>query len=399
MAEFVVKMADERGRTVQQVESAHTAEELRERFALQGFLVYEVKPHGLMGMTRTGRGKIKLEKFVIFNAQFVTLVRAGLPILTALELLARQQKDPFFRGVLEDVRQRVKAGDSLSSAFDAQKVAGKLYSTTLLAGEKAGNLEETLGRWIAFQRIAIAFRKKLLAALIYPGLLITAMVGLLSVLILFVVPKFAELYHEINAPLPPVTEFLLTFGQSAQSYLPIGGVALLAAGVFFWQWRRTEAGQARIERVRRALPLLGDVYIKYQVAMFSRMLSTLLAAGLPLVTSLETAGLSMGSRTMAQGIQLAVARVLEGKTLAAGLAETGVFPELSIGMIEVGESTGALPQMLTSVAEFYEEDVQTALAAALALIEPIILLIMGVVVATVLISLYLPIFNLGAQIG
>jgi type IV pilus assembly protein PilC len=398
MAEFVIKMADERGRTVQQVESAHTAEELRERFALQGFLVYEVKPHGLMGLTRTGRGKIKLEKFVIFNAQFVTLVRAGLPILTALELLARQQKDPYFRGVLEDVRQRVKAGDSLSSAFDAQKVASKLYSTTLLAGEKAGNLEETLGRWIAFQRIAIAFRKKLMAALIYPGLLITAMVGLLSVLILFVVPKFADLYHEINAPLPPVTEFLLTFGQSAQSYLPIGGVALLAAGVFFWQWRRTDAGQERIERVRRSLPLLGDVYIKYQVAMFSRMLSTLLAAGLPLVTSLETAGLSMGSRTMAKGIEAAVARVLEGKTLAGSLAETGVFPELSIGMIEVGESTGALPQMLTSVAEFYEEDVQTALAAALALIEPVILLIMGGVVATVLISLYLPIFNLGAQI-
>ncbi|MBI2682411.1 MAG: type II secretion system F family protein [Acidobacteriales bacterium] len=398
MAEFVVKMADERGRTLQQVESAHTAEELRERFAMQGFLVYEVKPRSLLGVARGQHGKIKLEKFVIFNTQFVTLVRAGLPILTALELLERQQKDPYFKSVLEDVRVRVKSGDSLSSAFDAQNVASKLYSTTLLAGEKAGNLEETLGRWIAFQRIAIAFRKKLIAALIYPALLIAAMIGLLSVLILFVVPKFAQLYHEINAPLPPVTEFLLNFGQTAQAYLPIAGVVLLAAGVSFWQWRRTEAGQERMERIRRSLPLLGGVYIKYQVAMFSRMLSTLLAAGLPLVASLETAGLSMGSLTLKKGIQSSVTRVLEGKTLAGSLAETKVFPEMSIGMIEVGESTGALPQMLTSVAEFYEEDVQTALAAALALIEPVILLIMGGVVAIVLISLYLPIFNLGAQI-
>src|SRR3954464_12717440 len=178
MAEFVVKMADERGRMLQQIESGHSASELRERFAHQGFLVYDIKPRGLLtgaDVAVKRNKKIKLDQFVVFNSQFVTLIRAGLPIPTALELLGRQQKDLRFQSILADVRQRVKSGEALSQAFEAQGIASKIYTTTLLAGEKSGNLEEVLNRYIAFQRVSITFRKKLIASLIYPALLIGGM--------------------------------------------------------------------------------------------------------------------------------------------------------------------------------------------------------------------------------
>ena len=400
MAEFLVKMADDRGRVVEQVENAHSAAELRDRFAMQGFFVYDVRPRGLLGGGEGSTPKrINQEQFVIFNAQFLTLIRAGLPILTGLELLARQQKNEYFHRVLEDVRQRVKSGEPLSQAFEAQKVASRIYTTTLLAGEKSGNLEEVLGRYIAFQRISMTFRKKLLASLVYPALLVAAMMVLLSVLILFVVPKFGDMYRELHAELPVITQFMLALGQSAQQYFPLIALALAGGGFLLWRWQTTEAGAAQIDRIRLSVPLLGGIWLKYQIAMFARMLATLLQGGLPLVNALETAGTSMESRSIARAVTTAVTRVREGRTLARSLEETRVFPELSIGMVEVGESTGALPQMLTSVAEFYEEDVQTALAAALSLIEPLILVVMGTVVAVVLISLYLPIFNMGAAVS
>jgi type IV pilus assembly protein PilC len=401
MAEFVVKMADERGRMLQQIETGHTASELRERFALQGFLVYDVRPRSLLsgGEVSVTKRRVKLEQFVVFNSQFVTLIRAGLPIPTSLELLAKQQKDAYFRGVLEDVRQRVKSGEALSQAFEAQNIASKIYTTTLLAGEKSGNLEEVLNRYIAFQRVSMTFRKKLLASLIYPALLVSGMTVLFSVLVLFVVPRFAQLYEELHAQLPPVTAFLLQFGSNMQTYFPLMVVVLAAVSILFWKWRQTEGGSAAIDRFRLSLPLIGEIWLKYQVAMFARMMSTLLLGGLPLVPALETAGSSMESRLIARALSRSAQKVREGRPLARSLEETKIFPELSIGMVDVGESTGALPQMLSSVAEFFEEDVQTRLTAALSLIEPVILIVMGIVVAFVLISLYLPIFSLGAAAG
>jgi type IV pilus assembly protein PilC len=401
MAEFLVKMADERGRMLQQIETGHSASELRDRFAQQGFFVYDVKPRGLLtgGEIAVKRKKVKLDQFVVFNSQFVTLIRAGLPIPTALELLSKQQKDPHFRNVLLDVRQRVKSGESLSQAFEAQKITSKIFTTTLLAGEKSGNLEEVLNRYISFQRLSMTFQKRLLASLIYPALLVVGMGVLFSVLILFVVPRFASLYEELHAPLPAMTAFLLDVGTNAQEYAPFAAIALVAAGILFWKWRQTDAGAAAIDRFRLSLPFIGEIWLKYQVAMFARMMSTLLLGGLPLVPALETAGSSMESKLIARGLSHAAQKVREGRALAPSLEETKIFPELSIGMVDVGESTGALPQMLTSVAEFFEEDVQTRLTAALSLIEPLILIVMGLVVAFVLISLYLPIFSLGTAAG
>ena len=340
--------------------------------------------------------KVKLESFLVFNQQFLTLIRAGLPILGSLELLARRQKIPHFRAQLEDVTARVKTGESISGAFEAQGGFPLVYTTTLLAGERSGNLEEVLQRFLDFQRVSLTFSKKLKASLVYPAILIVMVVALFIFLITFVVPRFAELYSQLGTKLPAITVFLLSLGENAQKY-GLYVLAVVAAAVFlFLRWIKTEAGATLVDRVRIGLPVIGGIWLKYQVGLFSRTLSTLLKGGLPLVPSLETAARSINSKQIANAVYRSVETVREGKGLSVSLEATKVFPELAIEMVEVGESTGALPQMLNSVAEFFEEDVQTNLTTAMSLIEPAILVIMGVVVIVILIALYLPIFSLTA---
>jgi type IV pilus assembly protein PilC len=400
LAEFVIKVADEKGNLAEQVETGYSEAEVRDRFQQQGYLVYWVKPRGIMtgGLKLGGGRKVKPTPFLIFNQQFLTLIKAGLPILNSLDLLIKRQKDAYLRSLLQNVRDRVKGGELLSDAFAAQRTFPKIYSTTLLAGEKSGNLEEVLSRYIAFQRLALTFKKKLLVSLVYPTLLVTVVLVMLTFLVTYVVPQFAKLYSDMNAELPAITLAMLAIGTHAQRYAPLAGIALVVAVLTLWQWKKTDRGSETIDRAVLNMPMLGEVWLKYQVANFSRMLSTLLAGGMPLVPSLETAAASMSSRHILNGITEAAVRVREGQSLAKSLEEKQMFPELSVEMIEVGESTGALPAMLNSVAEFYEEDVQTALGAAMALIEPVILMFMAVVVGGILISLYLPIFTLGSNI-
>jgi len=400
MAEFVVKIADERGHLLEQVESGYSEAEVRDRFVQQGFLVYWVKPRGMFsgGFNLRARGKVKQGQFLIFNSQFLTLIKAGLPILNSLDLLIKRQRDPYLQSLLQNVRDRVKAGELLSDAFSGQGAFPKIYTSTLMAGEKSGNMEEVLARYIAFQRMALTFKKKLAVSLVYPTLLVTVVSIMLVFLVTFVVPQFAKLYEEMGASLPTITLIMLNIGNHSQRYFQAFAAALVIGGLAFWQWKKTDRGAERLDRAILSLPLLGQIWLKYQVANFSRMLSTLLAGGMPLVPSLQTAGASMSSRRILIGISEAAIRVREGQPLAKSLEEQKMFPELSVEMIEVGESTGALPAMLNSVAEFYEEDVQNALGAAMALIEPVILIFMAVIVGGILISLYLPIFTLGSTI-
>jgi len=400
MGEFLIRVADERGHLAEQVESGYSEAEVRDRFVQQGFLVYWVKPRGVLSgdFSLRRRGKVKQSQFVIFNQQFLTLIKAGLPILNSLDLLIKRQKNPYLQTLLQNVRDRVKGGELLSDSFAAQGAFPKIYTTTLLAGEKSGNMEEVLARYIAFQRLALTFKKKLAVSLVYPALLVTVVFGMLIFLVTYVVPQFAKLYEDMNASLPAITLVMLEIGTHSQRYAPILGAVVVIGLLGLWQWKKTDRGAESVDRAILGLPLLGEIWLKYQVASFARMLSTLLAGGMPLVPSLETAGASMSSRRILNGITKAAVRVREGQALAKSLDDQKMFPDLSVEMIEVGESTGALPAMLNSVAEFYEEDVQTALGAAMALIEPIVLIIMAVFVGGILISLYLPIFTIGSSI-
>jgi type IV pilus assembly protein PilC len=397
MAEFVIKLADERGRVQEQVQTAATAEELRARFAHAGYHVFSVRARS--GLTLLGKRKVKLERFLIFNQQFLTLVRAGLPILGSLNMLAKGQKDSHFAAQLDDVANRVKTGEALSSAFEAQTGIPAIYTTTLLAGERSGNLQEVLERYVAFQRVSLTFRKKLTASLIYPCLLLTLVTALMIFMFTVVIPQFAELYDQIGSQLPAMTVALLTFGKWMQHNILWISLVALAVGIGGYRFGITERGRDFVDGFRIGLPVFGKIWLKYQVGLFSRTLSTLLTGGLPLVPSLETAARSISSRRVSKAVTSSIETVREGKSLADALSATKVIPDLATEMISVGEQTGALPQMLNSVAEFFEEDVATALAAALALIEPVILIIMGVVVVFILISLYLPIFSLGQTTG
>src|SRR5215469_16520780 len=401
MAEFLIKVADEQGHVRQQVEHGYSEHEVHDRFAQQGYLVYWVKPRTLLspaGLKLGRSSKLKQAAFLIFNQQFLTLIKAGLPILTALDLLIKRQRDKFLLQLLENVRERVKGGELLSDAFAAQHVFPKMYTTTLMAGEKSGNMEEVLSRYIAYQRLVQTFRKKLAVSLVYPALLVSVVTVMLIFLITYVVPKFADLFNNLGAQLPAITVFMLAVGLNAQKYAWIVILVLLTAIVLLWRWKQSDKGAEAIDRFLLSLPLIGEIRQKYQVANFSRILATLLQGGLPLVPAMETAGASMSSRQILNGILAASERVREGQGLAKSLETQKIFPDLAVEMLEVGESTGALPAMLGSVAEFYEEDVQTALGAAMALIEPVILIVMAVFVGGILISLYLPIFTLGSGI-
>ena len=397
MAEFTIRMADERGRVQEQVQTAATAEELRARFTQAGYHVFSVKARG--GLGGRSRRKVKLEPFLIFNQQFLTLIRAGLPILGSLEMLGKIQKNAHFAGQLDDVCARVRTGEALSAAFEAQAGFPVMYTTTLLAGERSGNLQEVLERYVNFQKVSLALRKKLVGSLIYPGVLLTLVFGLMTFMFTVVVPQFAELYDQMGSKLPTMTVALLNFGKGLQHNIVWIVLAIAAAAFGIYRYAATEGGRDRIDGIRVRMPVFGTIWLKYQVALFARTLSTLLTGGLPLVPSLETAARSISSRRIGKAVFQSIETVREGKSLADSLAGTKIFPSLSTEMITVGEQTGALPQMLNSVAEFYEEDVATALAAALALIEPAILIIMGVVVVFILISLYLPIFSLGSASG
>lgn len=397
MPDWVLKYADARGEIKQQVAEAASERELRERFSQQGFLIYSIKPAGAVQALRVGRGrkkKLNLDKFLIFNQQFVTLIKAGLPILKGLDLLADRLTDPKLGQHIVAVRDEVKNGTLLSEAFGRQGVFPPIYVSSVLAGEKSGSLAETLERYITYTKLALSIRKKVLVSLLYPAVLIFLVVCLIVFLVTYVVPSFAELYSGMQATLPAMTQILIAIGTTARNYVVLAFLALVGVIVGIRLWLQTEAGQEQGDRIKMRIPIFGDIWTKYQVAQFSRVLSTLLVGGIPLVQALETAGESLGSKLL-KGMLLKVRQsVREGQPLSGSLKNTGVFPGLAIDMIEVGESTGALPAMLNSVAEFYEEDVGTQMTAVLALIEPAIMIFMGIFVAFVLISLYLPIFSL-----
>ena len=397
MAEFVCKVADSAGRVFSQVEAAQTVVEARQKLADRGFYVYSVRPRGgLFGQLLAPRRERAVggSDFLIFNQQFNTLIKAGLPILKALDLLAERAASPRLRPLLADVRESVREGALLSEALEQQGVFPKVYTTSVLAGEKSGNLTGVLDSYIAYQRVTTGFRNRLKVVLIYPSILVVAVTLIISYLVTYVIPEFARLYADLNVPLPALSKALLAVALPLRSYILIVLPAAAAAVFAVFLWSRGEQGSLALERLKPRVPVLGDIWLKAQVAQMVRTLSTLLAGGTPLMTALGTAAASVKSRLLSRAISQAAESVRQGQPLNASLASTRLIPGLALEMIEVGEASGALPAMLTSVAEFYEEEVNLRLARVLAIIEPAILVLMAVVVAVILISLYLPIFSL-----
>lgn len=395
MGEFVCRVADANGRVFSQVEAAGTHDEARQKMADRGLYVYSVQPRNSLVSGIFGRKERKMggNDFLILNQQFNTLIKAGLPILRALDLLATRATAPKLRPVLTQIRDRVREGKSLSEAVDEAGVFSKVYSTAILAGEKSGNLSGVLDYYIAYQRVSTGVKKKIVASLVYPTLLIFVAVVIVTYLVTAVIPKFALLYRDLGVPLPGPTKFLVALTVDYRYYI-LGGVALFALvclGIFFWS--RSEEGGLAFDKIKFRVPVIGETLLKFQVAQFCRTLATLLTGGTPLVAALSTAAESLTSRLVRGTVNEATQSVREGESLHSALSARHVMPDMALDMIEVGESSGALAPMLNSVAEFYEEEVGIRLTAMVSLIEPLLLVFMGILVAFILISLYLPIFS------
>jgi type IV pilus assembly protein PilC len=396
MGEFVCRVADANGRVFSHVEAAGSLDEARQKLVDRGLYIYSVESRGgrlAELFRRRSDRQIGGSEFLILNQQFNTLIKAGLPILRALDLLADRASSPKLRPVISQLRDRVREGKSLSEAVAESGVFSKVYSTAILAGEKSGNLPGVLDYYIAYQRVSTGVRKKIQATLVYPVLLISIALIIVTYLVTAVIPKFALLYRDLNVELPAATRLLIALTVDYR-FVVLGAIVLIAtaaAGVFMWS--RTEEGGTAFDRLKFRLPVVGDTLLKFQVAQFSRTLSTLLTGGTPLVAGLQTATDAITSKLLRSTVTQATQMVREGESLHVALASRGVLPEMALDMIEVGESSGALSPMLNSVAEFYEEEVNIRLSALVSVIEPVLLVFMGLFVAFILISLYLPIFS------
>src|SRR5882762_3123648 len=396
MGEFVCRVADSEGRVFSHVEAAGSLDEARQKLVDRGLYIYSVESRGgrLAHLIRRGNDRqIGGSDFLILNKRLIGLIKAGLPILKSLDLLATRASSPKLRPVISQIRDRVREGKSLSEAVDEAGVFSKVYSTAILAGEKSGNLPGVLDQYIAYQRVSTGVRKKILATLVYPVLLISVAVVIVTYLVTAVIPKFALLYRDLGAELPTPTRLLIALTVDYR-FVFLGVVALMAfaaAAVFLWS--RTQEGGTAFDRLKFRLPVIGDTLLKFQVAQFSRTLSTLLTGGTPLVAGLQTASDAITSKLLRATVSQATQMVREGESLHGALASKGVMFELALDMIEVGESSGVLSFMLNSVAEFYEEEVNLRLMALVSLIEPVLLVFMGLLVAFILISLYLSIFS------
>jgi type IV pilus assembly protein PilC len=404
MPEFICKVADASGRVYVEREAAESEQDVRRKLGERGLLVYSVTSGGglvaqVVPALRGARQRtLSGADFLIFNQQFVTLIRAGLPILKGLDLLAERAAAERLRPTLRAIRDRVKEGATLSEAFEQQGSFDRVYTTSLLAGERSGNLVGVLESYIAYQKVTSDFRKRLLSALVYPAFLIVAASSILVYVTTFVIPRFAELYADLNVELPTITVVVTRLATEFRwEVLGAAALAVLSAA-FLVMWSRTDRGGYATDRLTLWLPVLGNVWIKFQVAQLCRTLATLLQGGIPLVSALETAAGAVRSRLFAEALRGSAENVRQGQSLSNSLTSTRLLPPMALEMVEVGEASGSLSAMLGSVADFYVDEVNTRLSTLVAIIEPTILIFMAAVVLIILLALYLPIFSIGANV-
>jgi type IV pilus assembly protein PilC len=344
------------------------------------------------------RQVIKAEDFILFNQQFVALIRAGLPILKSLDLLKGQLRNPLLKEHIINVRDRVHSGELLSEALRAQGVFPTVYVASIFAGERSGNLVEVINRFIQYEKTIVSVRKRFINSLIYPAFLIVLSIVMVGVILTFVIPKFAQLYADLNTPLPFTTRFLILTSGTIQNHLTLLLPLIIGTLIILRIWVGTGSGRHRLDELKLSAPVVGKLWTMFSMAQLSRTLATLLQGGIPLVGALEVARDASGNRVIGDSIGGAITQVREGKPLSDSLELTGHFPDLALEMIRVGEQTGSLPDMLNHVADFYDEDVNLRSTALLSWVEPVILLFVAAFVALVLISLYMPIFSIGSSI-
>jgi type IV pilus assembly protein PilC len=398
--EFRVKIGWPDGRVAEEAVQAADAATARLEAERRGGHVFEVRRLSLAFGSRRRLGRrVKMRDFLIFNQELIALLKAGLPVVHSLELLLERQESPTLRRVLAHVRDRVNSGVAISDAFAEQgDLFPRLYWTSLKAGEKSGEIESVLRRYVKYQRTVMTLARKVISTLVYPAILITLSVVLIAILMTVVIPKFQEFFGDFRAELPLLTVVVIhvaTFMRANVLFLLAGGAALLLFGS---RWLKSPRGAEWGDSVILKIPVVGGIFRRFAITQFTRSLATLLGGGTPLVPALENAAAAVGNRYVSRQVAEVIPRVREGGELWQALEGTAIFTNLTIEMIKVGEASGALEEMLSSVSEFYDEEIDLLLARVISFVEPAILVVMGGVIMTILLSVYLPIFRLMSQI-
>ena len=401
--EFRCRLASPNGEIVEGIYVADSEARLRHELEEKGLLVLALQPkHSVAGMSLRlpQRQGVNTREFLVFNQELATLLKAGMPLVQSLDLLKRRVASPAFKTVLDDVHEKVRSGTALSDAFAAHgELFPRVYTASLLAGERSGNLDATLRRYVEYTKIVAAVKRKTISALVYPAILISLALVLVSIIVLKVVPAFSDFYGTFGADLPLVTRIIVKLSEFLRTQFVLILLGLAGGGLALVAWIRRPGQQARFDRLLLGLPMLGQVARKFATSQMARTLATLLGGGLPLVNALDIAARSIGNSYMAGQLNIVASRVREGESFAAALEARGVFPDVAVKMAEVGESTGALNDMLNTVADFYDEEIATNMDRFVTLVEPVLLVIMGIVIAGLLLALYMPLFQLSSVLS
>lgn len=399
--EFSCRLGTPGGEVLKGVYTSDSGASLRRELEEKGLIVLSLKPRrNFTGLSFSSRRRPSEQEFMAFNQELATLLRAGMPLVQSLDILRQRVANPTFKGVLDDVHDRVKAGTTLSDAFaEHGDLFPAVYPAALMAGERSGDLDEVIRRYVAYAKVVGAVRRRTISALIYPAILTMLMAVLIGIIVLRVVPAFSDFYGTFDEELPASTQIIVGVSDVLVAnfwfLLLIAGAAAVAAVA----WFRDPSRRSVLDRLLLGLPWVGPMTQKFATAQLARTLSTLLGGGIPLVQALDIAQRSMTNRHLAAELGEVREQVREGQSFAGALLARGMVPSVAIKMVEVGESTGALKEMLDSLADFYDEEIETDVGRFITVIEPTLLVVMGVVIAVVVLALYMPLFELSSVIG
>ncbi|HXO30064.1 MAG TPA: type II secretion system F family protein [Thermoanaerobaculia bacterium] len=398
--QFYCRVGTPEGRVLEQTFVASDEPALLTELAKLGYHVFEVRRRGMprklgaAGIFGRHRKPIPVQEFMVWNRELAVLLKAGLPLLQALDLMLERMENQHFKAVLTDIRDRVKSGQDLSEAFEEHaELFPRLFPSTLKAGEKSGELEQVIRRFIRYLKLVMDARRRVITALVYPAVLICLSITMISVMMVYVVPKITVFFENLEVELPLMTRMLIAVSGFAHRNVVWLALGVLGGVVAFRAWRRTEPGRLWLDRAKLKLPFIGPVLHRFALTELCRSLATLLSGGIPLVPALEIATDAVGNVQVRQAIAPQIQLVREGKPFHEALERSGVFLEMSIDMIKVGEATGSLDEMLTSVADFMDEQIETRMGRILTLIEPLMLVFMGIIVAMILVAIYLPLVS------
>jgi len=400
MAEFVCKFGTSGGEILERIYVADNEKNLREQMEQQGYYVFgiqrKLQAAGVVkSLVSFNRKKVSDKQFMVFNQELAALIHSGLPLLRSLELLMERIDNPEFSNILENVYQKVKGGTSLSEAFATYpEVFPRVYTASILAGEKSGTLEQVIRRYLSYMKISIAIRTKVVSSMIYPALLLFLSFAVIGVLVGYVIPKFTEFYQGFSGNLPLVTQILITVATFARGNFVWIGVMLIASILIFRFFVKTsEKARLAVDRLKLRVPYLGKLWTKFSVSQLMRTLHTLLAGGIPLVNAMDVAASAVGNMLISKRLGNVSQRVKEGDPLWSSLQQTGLMTHIAVEMVKVGEETGSLEEMLKNISDFYDEEIDTNLTNVLSIIEPVMLIVMGLVIAVILLSMYYPLFT------